>query len=132
MRGCKKCKRPSAESGRPLWVVGSRCLCAFHLVDDSLEGFGVVEGEVGENFAVDLDACLVDETHELGVAEVVHTGCGVDALDPECAEVALLVLTVTVSVGKTFFPCVLGYGPYVTAASEVAAGEFEDFFTTCA
>lgn len=107
-------------------------LCAFNFVNDSFESFGVVEGEVGEDFAVDLDACLVDETHELGVAEVVHAGSGVDTLNPECAEIAFFVLTVTVCVSETLFPSVLGNGPYITAASEVAAGEFEDFFTTCA
>lgn len=104
----------------------------FHSVHDSLEGFGVVEGEVGEDFAVDLDTGLVDKTHELGVAEVMLTGGGVDTLNPEGTEVAFFILTVTVCVGETFFPGILGYGPHVTAASEVAAGEFEDFFTTCA
>lgn len=101
-------------------------------VYDCLESLGVVEGEVGQHLAVDLDASLVDEAHELGVAQVVHTGCGVDALDPQGAEVALLVLAVAVGVGETFLPSVLGDGPYITAASEVAAGKFEDFFTTCA
>ncbi len=44
-----------------------RGLCVLYLVDDSLEGCGVVEGEVGEDFAVDFDACFVDETHQFGV-----------------------------------------------------------------
>ena len=42
-------------------------LCVLYLVDDGLEGCGVVEGEVGEDFAVDFDACFVDETHQFGV-----------------------------------------------------------------
>ncbi len=52
----------------------------------------------------------------------------VDTLDPEGAEIALFVLAVTVSVGETLFPGVLGYSPHVAAASEVTTGEFQDFF----
>ena len=107
-------------------------LAAFHFVDDGFEGFGIVEGEVGEDFAVDLDACFVEEAHQFGVAEVVQTSSGVDTLNPEGAEVAFFVFAIAVCVGETFFPSVFGNGPYVTAASEVAAGKFEDFFTACA
>ena len=107
-------------------------LAAFYFVDDSFEGFGVVESEVGEDFAVDLDACFVEESHKFGVAQVVETSSSVDTLDPEGAEVAFFVFAVAVCVGETFFPSIFGNGPYVTAASEVAAGKFEDFFTACA
>ena len=110
------------------FAVGS--LCVLHLLYYGSESCGVVEGEVGEDFAVDLDSALVDETHELGVAQVVQTCCGVDTLDPEGAEVALVVLAVAVSVGKTFFPGVLCNCPYITAAAEVASCEFEDFLAT--
>lgn len=103
-----------------------------HFVDNSFEGCGVVEGEVGENFAVDLDAGLVDEAHKLGVRKILKTGCSVDTLDPESAEIALFVLAVAVCVGETLFPGVLGNGPHIAAATEVTAGEFEDFLTTCA
>ena len=103
-----------------------------NLVHDSLEGFGIVQGEVGEDLAVDFDTCLVDEAHQFRITEVVLTGGGVDTLNPEGAEVAFLVLAVTVGVGETFFPGILGNGPHVTAAAKVAAGEFQDFFTACA
>ncbi len=99
-------------------------LCVLHFVNDSLESGGIVESEVGEHLAVDLDTGFVDKAHELAVAEVLHAGSGVDALNPESAEVALLVLAVAVSVGETFFPGVLGYGPHIAAAAEVSAGEF--------
>lgn len=102
----------------------------FHFVDDCLEGGGVVEGKVGEDFAVDLDASLVDESHELGVGEVLGACCGVDTLDPECAEVAFFVFAVAVGVCKAFFPGVFGYCPDVFAAAVVTAGEFQDFLTT--
>lgn len=107
-------------------------LCVLHFVNNCLECGGVVEGEVGEDFAVDFDAGFVDEAHELGVGEVFHAGSCVDALDPEGAEVAFFVFAVAVGVGKTFFPGVFSDCPDVAAASEVAAGEFQNFFATCA
>lgn len=119
-------------AGLPKWGMGWRRSGVLHFVDNSFEGCGVVEGEVGENFAVDLDARLVDEAHEFAVAEVFLTGGCVDTLDPEGTEVALLVLAVAVGVGETFFPGVLGDGPHVAAATEIAAGEFQDFLTFCA
>lgn len=36
-----------------------------NFVNDGLEGGRVVYGQVGQNFAVDLDAGFVDEAHEL-------------------------------------------------------------------
>lgn len=71
----------------------------------------------------------MDEAHEFAIAEVFHTGSSVDTLNPKRAEVAFFILTVTVSISKTFFPSVLGYGPNVTAATEVTTCEFKDFFT---
>ena len=104
-----------------------RILCVLHLFNYCGESCGVVEGEVGKNFAVHFDAALVDETHELGVAEVVETGSGIDTLNPQSTHVALFVLAVAVSVGKTFLPGVFSDGPYIAAAAEVATGKFEDF-----
>lgn len=99
-------------------------LCAFHFVNNSLESSGIVESEVSENFAVDLDARLVDQTHEFGIGEILHACSGIDALNPECTEVALFIFAVAVSVGKTFFPSVFGNGPYVAAATEVTTCKF--------
>ena len=73
-------------------------LCFFYLVNDSLESFRVVEGEVGEDLAVDFDSGFVDEAHELGVAEAILACAGVDALNPEGAECAFLVLAVAIGV----------------------------------
>lgn len=40
-------------------------LCAFYLVDNGLESSRIVEGEVGQHFAVDFDTRFVYETHQL-------------------------------------------------------------------
>ena len=107
-------------------------LSVFHLVNDSFESSGVVEGEVCEDLAVDLDAALVDEAHELAVREVLEASSSVDTLDPESAEVALFVFAVAIGVSETFFPGVFGDGPHIATATEVTASEFENFFTTSA
>lgn len=105
-------------------------LSVLNFVDNSLESCGIVKSEVSEDLAVDLDACLVDETHEFGVGKILEACGGVDTLDPESAEVTLFIFTVTVCVCKTFFPCVFGNGPYIAAAAEITAGKFQNFFTT--
>lgn len=103
-----------------------------HLGNNGLEGFGAVDGEVGEDLAVDFDASLVEGTHQLRVRETFETSGSVDTLNPESAEVALLGATVAEGIGQTFFPSVFGNGPYIAAATVVTAGKFQNFFTTCA
>ena len=93
---------------------------------DGLESLGVVDSEVSEHLAVDLDACLVETTHELAVAHTFEASSCVDTLNPESAEIALLVTTVTEGIGKTLFPSILGNGPHVLAGTIVTAGELKD------
>lgn len=117
-------------------IVGGGFSCygsgVLHLVHDCFESFGIVHGEVGENLAVDFDSGLVDESHKLAVGKILKTRSSVDTLNPESAEIAFFLLAVAVGVGKTFFPGVFSYGPYITAAAKVASCKFEDFFTACA
>ena len=92
----------------------------------------MVDSEVGENLAVDLDVLLVDEADELAVGHAFHTRGGVDALNPQSAESLLFLLAIPVCVGLTFLPSVLGYGPDVLTTTEVTLSEFEDSFAPCA
>lgn len=95
-------------------------LCAlFGLVDNSLERLGMVDSEVGEDLAVDLDVLLVDEADELAVGYALHACGSVDTLNPQCTECTLLVTTITISVCKTFLPSILGYGPNILTRSIV-------------
>ena len=96
-----------------------------HLVNDGLESLRIVDSEVSENLAVDLDACLVESTHQLAVAHVRETSGSVDTLNPQSAEVAL-VTTVTISVGKTLLPSVLSYCPDILASSAVTFCELQN------
>ena len=69
---------------------------------------------------------LRELAHELGIADTILTCSGVDPLDPEGTESALLGLAVTVSIGKTLFVGVLCYGPDVLSGEEISAGSLEN------
>ena len=102
-----------------------------HLFHNSLEGFGIVHGEVGEHLAVDLDTGLGELAHQDTVAHTLHTSGSIDTLDPQAAEVALLVATITVGIGQTFLPGILCYCPNILAGSEIAAGKLQNSLTLC-
>ena len=99
----------------------------FHLFNDSLEGLGVVQGEVGKDLAVDLDTSLVQLVHEHAVRHVVIAHGSVDTDDPEGSEFAFLVSSVAVSVGLSLFVRVLRHSPDILSGSELTFGLFEDF-----
>src|SRR3954454_235813 len=63
---------------------------------ESAERFGVAHGNVGQDLAVQLDTGQLQPVHELRVAHAVELGCGVDAGDPQAAEITLAVAAVTV------------------------------------
>ena len=102
-----------------------------HLCYDSLESFGVVDCEVSQNLAVDFDSSLVEESHKLRIAQALKTCGSIDTLNPQCAEIALLVATVTESVGKSLLPSILGYGPNILACAEITSGQTQNLFSPC-
>src|SRR4051794_31237463 len=69
-----------------------------HLLDNFRERGGIVIGDGGQHLAVDLDLGLLQAVDEPAVGEPVLAHRGVDALDPQTAEVALLVAPVAVGV----------------------------------
>src|SRR5271154_2367036 len=65
---------------------------------ETSERVGVAHGDVGEHLAIELDAGQGQAVHELRVAHAVDARSGVDAGDPQPAEVALAVAPVAVGV----------------------------------
>src|SRR4051794_3392138 len=63
------------------------------------EGLGVADGDVGQHLAVQLDAGQLEPVHEGPVAHPVLPRGGVDAGDPQAAEVALAVAAIAIGVG---------------------------------
>src|SRR3954465_12878700 len=74
----------------------------------SAERLSVADGDVGQHLAVELDLGQAQAVHELAVAHALLARGGVDALDPEAAEVALAVLAVAVGVGAGLEQLLLG------------------------
>ena len=105
---------------------GAQELGVLGLLNDGLEGLGVVHSQVGENLAVDLDTCLVNHTHKFAVREVLLACGSVDTLNPQSAEVAFFLLTVGVCIGETLLPSVLGDGPDVLAGAEITPCKFQN------
>lgn len=69
-----------------------------HAINDSGKSNRVVHGQIGQYLTVKRITRLAQPVHQTAVGGTVLTGGGVDTRDPEAAEYALLVTTVTVSV----------------------------------
>ena len=97
-----------------------------NLLNDGLESLWVVNGEVSENLTVNLDTSLVESTHQCRIAHILEASGSVDTLNPQCAESALLVTTVTICVCKTLLIGVLSNGPNVLSCSKITSGKLKD------
>jgi len=64
-----------------------------------LKGLGVADGGFGQGLAVEADVGLTKAGHELAIGEVRASGGGVDAHDPQAAEVAFTLSAASVGVG---------------------------------
>src|SRR5690606_8825263 len=77
-------------------------------LDEGDEGRRLVDRELGEHAAVNLNACKTETLDEAVVRDAVLASSGVDALDPEATEVALALATVTVCVNQRVGDLLLG------------------------
>src|SRR5579885_2080216 len=64
--------------------------CCFRLGDDRAECGVVVDRELAEHFAIDLDSAAVQSMDELRILDVVLSARGGDSRDPKSTEFALL------------------------------------------
>ncbi len=102
-----------------------------YLLNDGFESLRVVYCEVGEHLTVYLDTSLAEFTHENRIAHTLETSSSIDTLNPQTAEIALLVAAVTICIGETLFPGVFGYCPNIFAGTKVATSELKNSFTLC-
>src|SRR5262249_4264044 len=104
---------PTRKRGtlQPRLRVGLRRLLATSLCRDSRLGQmgsrqldqlvkrgGIVNGDVGQCLAIQLDQCSLETGDELAVAQAAHTTGGVDANDPQATEFALADAPVAVGI----------------------------------
>ena len=64
--------------------------------------------EIGEHFTIHLDTGFVQTVHETTVRQPAHTCTGVDALNPQSPELALLLAAVAIGVLSCFDDGLLG------------------------
>jgi hypothetical protein len=94
------------------------------------ESLRVAHGDVCENFAVDLDAGLLEPMYESAVGDSVKAAGGVDSCYPEPAEVALSGSTVPVSVLFCVLDSFFGLLIELAVCSTIALGLKQDFSVT--
>jgi hypothetical protein len=96
------------------------------LIHQSLEGLGLVHGEIGEDLAVDLDPGPDEPADKSAVGEAIKPAGRVDALDPEGAEIPLLLFAADIIVLQRAVDRGVGRGDRVLAAAVEALGLLED------
>src|SRR6478672_7492477 len=95
--------------------------------DERVERGDVVDGQVGEDLAVDLDARQVQALDEAVVGQALGASRSVDALDPQLAEVALVLAPVVVAVDQRVGDLLLRLAVEARALAPVTAGALEDY-----
>ena len=89
---------------------------------------GVLDGDVGEDFAVQFNAGLLEAVDELRIAEVVQLGGGGDADNPERTELALLLLAAGVGKLQAALDGFLGCLVELGLRKEVSTSSLKNLF----
>src|SRR6266513_1677314 len=100
------------------------------LLRDRAECRGVVHGDVREHLAVDFDTGLVQAVDDAAVGESVQARRGVDARDPQCAELTLVLPPVAVRVLACLDDGLLGRAIDLAPRVVVALRLAENFLVT--
>jgi len=96
------------------------------LVDESGEASCVLDGDVGEDLAVQFDASLLQAVDQLRVAEVIQLGGSRDAHDPQRTELALLLLAACVGKLQAALDGLLGCLIELGLRKEVSTGSLQN------
>src|SRR5574341_996125 len=98
----------------------------FRLARDLVEGRLVAHREIGQHLAVDLDVRALEPGHENAVAHAELAHGGVDARDPQRADLALLDPAVAERILPRLHQRLLGYAVDVLAPAAETLGLLED------
>ena len=90
----------------------------------------MVHGQIGQNLPVEVDIVFFELAHEGRVGIAMLASSGIDALNPKCAKIALLLAAVSVGVLQSFFEGIFGYGKDVFPSTEIAFGLLQHFLAT--
>src|SRR5688500_16736865 len=114
---------PRSGALRSVDVLGQRLLGR---LDERGEGRGLVHRELGEHATVDLHTREAEALDEAVVRDAVLAARSVDALDPQAAEVALALATVTVRVDERVGDLLLRLAVQARTLTPVTGGALED------
>src|SRR5262249_40624844 len=103
--------------------------CA-RLVAEALERFRLVHGGVGHHLAVKLDAGLGEPGDEARIGQGMQTHRRIDALDPERAIIALLLLAPDIGELPGALDCGIRRAERVLATAVIALRLLQDFLVT--
>ena len=104
--------------------VGRQSLLGFG--DDGLESLRVAHGELGKGATIQFDAGKVQALDEAVVGDALSADGGVDALDPQLAEITLASLAVAEVVVKGVEQLFLGLAIQAGTLATVAGSPFEN------
>ncbi len=96
----------------------------FYFLNDSFERFRIVQCEVGQNLAVQVDVRCMNLTHERTVRHTVLVSGGIDTYNPKRTEITFLRFSIAIGVCQTLFIRVLRHCPDVPASAELTFGLF--------
>src|SRR5262249_62319018 len=92
---------------------------------DRLERFRLPDREIGQHLAVEVEPGELNAVHELRVGQAMLARAGIDALDPQGAEVAFAVASVSVGIAQRLFDLLDGDTISGAAATAVSFGKIK-------
>src|ERR1041384_524510 len=108
-------------AGRRVGALLCRC-------ENGIERFRVVRRQLGENFAVQRDVCLLQRIYESTISDTLGPASSVDALRPKGPVIGLLVFAVREAVREAMPHGILGVPEFLAAPTAVTGGGFDDAF----
>src|SRR3546814_552380 len=90
------------------------------------EGVAFMHCDIGQDLAIQFDTRKLQTVHELAIGHAFHAYGGVDALNPERTEAALLYLAIAIGVLASLFDCLPRDADGVLAAAIIALRLIQD------
>ena len=102
------------------------------LFDQGIKGHLIADGDVGQHLAVEADIGGLETLDEAAVADAGTAAGGVQADDPQSADLALLLLAIAVGVLPGVLDSVFGVAEELLLIAEVALGVLQDLLAALA
>jgi hypothetical protein len=91
---------------------------------------GIGNGQLRENFTVQFNIGFLQPMNQAAVGQVVHSGAGIDAGDPEFPEISFFGPAVTVGVHQGLVHGIGGRPKQLAAPAAVTLGQFKHLFSS--